>query len=258
MAGLIDSNTGLKFGTGLQFQKQLGTAGLDIVTFSPKNIAGLQLWFDGSDASTITLGTPPAIATWANKSGNANNATQSTAANRPAQHSAAQNGLNSVQFVSANSQVFNLTTPISAASGYTAFGVGKRTATNVILVFLGASVTANAYAPAWYSDSVIYSVGTTSRVNSTSEAVATFNMICAGQNASENIGFVRFNGTDITSNPSDNSTSSSMTSINQIGATASLGFSDGDIGEYLLYTAVLTLAQIQQVEAYLKSKWATP
>ena len=35
MAGLIDSTTGLAFGTGLQFQTQVGTAGLNITTGGP-------------------------------------------------------------------------------------------------------------------------------------------------------------------------------------------------------------------------------
>ena len=36
MAGLIDTDTGLHFGEGLQFQTEIGGAGLDIVTESPE------------------------------------------------------------------------------------------------------------------------------------------------------------------------------------------------------------------------------
>ena len=59
MSGLIDVATGLDFGTGLQFQAQIGTAGLDIVTGSaavPSVLAS-----DGSfilssdDASVVTM-----------------------------------------------------------------------------------------------------------------------------------------------------------------------------------------------------------
>ena len=32
MSGLIDATTGLEFGSGLQFQTQIGTGGLDIQT----------------------------------------------------------------------------------------------------------------------------------------------------------------------------------------------------------------------------------
>ncbi len=36
MSGLIDSDTGLSFGEGLQFQTEIGTAGLIIETESPE------------------------------------------------------------------------------------------------------------------------------------------------------------------------------------------------------------------------------
>lgn len=36
MSGLIDTDTGLAFGEGLQFQTQIGTAGLTIETESPE------------------------------------------------------------------------------------------------------------------------------------------------------------------------------------------------------------------------------
>lgn len=45
MAGLIDSSTGLDFGTGLQWQTPIGGAGLDIVT---ETVAQELLWGAGN------------------------------------------------------------------------------------------------------------------------------------------------------------------------------------------------------------------
>jgi hypothetical protein len=75
----------------------LGVAGLDgtmsqyheprrttnTTNFTPASIAGLQLWLDGSDEATKIV-TGSGISTWVDKSGNARNATQATDANRPA------------------------------------------------------------------------------------------------------------------------------------------------------------------------------
>lgn len=46
MPGLIDSNTGLSFGEGLQWQTPIGGAGLDIVTDTTPATA--MLYEDGS------------------------------------------------------------------------------------------------------------------------------------------------------------------------------------------------------------------
>jgi len=51
--------------------------------FSPKTIAGLQLWLDAADASSVTT-VSGAASQWNDKSGNGRHATQTTANNRPA------------------------------------------------------------------------------------------------------------------------------------------------------------------------------
>jgi hypothetical protein len=50
--------------------------------FDPLSIANCQLWLDGSDTSTISL-SGSAVTQWNDKSGNAKNVTQATAARRP-------------------------------------------------------------------------------------------------------------------------------------------------------------------------------
>ena len=78
--------------------------------FDPTSIGGCSLWLDGADPNTVfsdTAGTTPAavggtVARWNDKSIMANNATQSTAGNRPTR---AASGLG---FLKTSSQFFNL------------------------------------------------------------------------------------------------------------------------------------------------------
>lgn len=66
------------------------------LVFSPLDIPALQLWLDASDAATRTIAT--GVSAWADKSGKGNNATQATGANQPTVSSAAQNGLDALDF----------------------------------------------------------------------------------------------------------------------------------------------------------------
>lgn len=63
---------------------------------SPRNIAGLTLWLDASQITGLSNGDP--VAQWDDRSGNANHATQGTAAKRPTYQSAAMNGRPAVVF----------------------------------------------------------------------------------------------------------------------------------------------------------------
>lgn len=231
---------------------------MGVTPIPPPAVPNLGLWLDGADSSQIVFGTAPSIATWKDKSSHANNASQATATKQPTQHVAAQNGLNTVHFTTAAAQLFTLTSPLSLAAGYTAFCVLGKGVSNNIMVPLGSSTLAQAYVPLWYLDMKIYTSGTACRAISNAENTPSYNLISCGQNAAENSGFVRFNRSDITANPSDTTTTSLMTSLDQIGATLSIGGTDGDIAEYFIYPSVLTFAQIQGLENYLKLKWATP
>lgn len=76
------------------------------VPFGPTAIAGLQAWYDASDASTLydaTVGgslvaADGAVARWQDKSGNARHATQAESANRPLRKAAIRNGRDGLAF----------------------------------------------------------------------------------------------------------------------------------------------------------------
>jgi len=84
--------------------------------WSPASISGLSLWLDAS--SGITAEDGGAIASWTDRSGNGNNAVQSTAGNRPLYRATGgPNNKPCVEFASANSQYLTADGVASAFSG---------------------------------------------------------------------------------------------------------------------------------------------
>lgn len=76
------------------------------VPFSPASVAGLQAWYDASDASTLFNATSGgslvaadgSVARWEDKSGNGRHLTQSTSGSRPLRKTGVQNGLATLRF----------------------------------------------------------------------------------------------------------------------------------------------------------------
>ena len=65
--------------------------------FSPKNIAGLYLWLNGSDSSSVTLNSGN-VSEWRDLSGGGRHFTQATSAAQPVYTTAGQNGKNCLTF----------------------------------------------------------------------------------------------------------------------------------------------------------------
>lgn len=75
----------------------LGIVASSKASFTPASIANLKAWYDASDTATITA-SGSAVTQWNDKSGNAYNVTQGTAAQRPVTGTRTQNGLNMIDF----------------------------------------------------------------------------------------------------------------------------------------------------------------
>lgn len=81
----------------------------------PETIAGLELWLDASDASSIsTAGT--GVDQWNDKSGNGRHAQQSTDANRPSTGTRTINSLNAIDF-NGSSDYMDLASEVPYVSG---------------------------------------------------------------------------------------------------------------------------------------------
>jgi len=125
----------------MQQQAALGTRR----KFDPRQIAGLGLWLDASDPSTITIAT--GVSQWNDKSGNGRNFAQATGGNQPAQISAGQNGMNTIRADGVNDVLAvtsgtDLFQNLSGASIYTVRRFVTLPATNKAFFF--ASVNGNA------------------------------------------------------------------------------------------------------------------
>ncbi|MBU6221748.1 MAG: fibronectin type III domain-containing protein [Planctomycetes bacterium] len=78
--------------------------------FAPTSIAGLQLWADASDASTLydatsggsLVAADGGVARWQDKSGNSRHFTQATSGSRPLRKTGQQNGLATLRFDGTN------------------------------------------------------------------------------------------------------------------------------------------------------------
>jgi hypothetical protein len=234
--------------------------------FSPTNIAGLTLWFDASGLvanTTNSFGIVDVsgnVSQWNDLSSNANTLTQTGSA-RPTLQTAAQNSLNTVRFTGASNQTMPLTTaPVNVDSAYTICAVIRRggpTGTNQVLILgQGANVSGLVYHGLWYTDTNLYTSNSTGNFNSsTTESSTAYNQ--ASWDLTGSTGHIFFNGANISGSAGANATTGGVYNMGWC-AAGGLGYCNVEIAEVCLYNTVLSTANRQSVEGYLKSKWATP
>ena len=129
-------------------------------SFAPLDLAGLVMWFDASDTGTITQDAG-LVSAWADKSGNARNAT-SSGTQRPTTGAETLNNLNVLSFYGAQqmnaqvSQAISGTTTVYAVTKSTNYGYGRTFATITStwqmmapnIIFAGTQYTPGSYT-AW-------------------------------------------------------------------------------------------------------------
>ncbi len=230
------------------------------VSFSPTSISGLQLWLDGSDATTLSL-SGTTVTQWRDKSGLGNNTTATGGTNTYTTN--AINGLSAVMLN--NSWLVG-----TFATTYTG---------TQVQAFAVATLTTGAG-----SYGRVLSIGRPG-VNDYNATDTTF-MLCrnAGQNImigrngsylavnipaystpffiqSSHNGATEYIGINGTLTPSSQNTGvASAFNITSYGVGTNTNTGDvtywaGYIGEVLYYTGLLTTLQIQQIEGYLAWKW---
>ena len=227
----------------------------NIPFFSPTQISGLQLWLDAYDSSTFTL-SGTAVTQWNDKSGLSNNATQSSAGNRPNYNSVNRN----VSFTPTSAQFLNLpnsTLPTGntsyayfivcawaqAADGLGVIGGGNYGNTNQVFALrsFGGSRQMRNY---WWGNDLdtgtnAYDVNVPLIVECTYTA--------GGARA------ILTNGTQlVTDNPGARN---QAVGNNTVAKTFGGEYMNGTISEIIVYNGALTVAQRQQVEGYLAWKW---
>lgn len=223
--------------------------------FSPKKIAGLQLWLDAADSSTITTDT--GVSQWRDKSGTANAFVQDVGNNQPATGTQTINGKNVLVFDGSNDSMSISSPPMSTsmpltfvmvkrlvATGsfgmfYTTgtgdnFNIRQESATGRLQVAAGGSVVATGLATTLTGVNIISTLvfpsaaGSNIRVyrNGSRETVGTFT-----------------------------ATKPTLTGTHYIGRRSDGLNANFWLAEIIAYNADLSDTQRQSIERYLGKKW---
>ena len=230
--------------------------------FSPDQVADLAMWLDASDAATVTLDSG-AVSQWDDKSGNARNATQTTANNRPT--TTAVNGLTALSFDGAN-DVLTFTgvsrtdeTWIIAAA-QTADQSGQRQFLSDGGDGKGISATKSTNKLAEFAFGGFTEGTNRLRVEYAASAATPLGpAVLSVVRSAANGGFVYIDGTQRTSNVGgtfDKFTTSNADTMSKIGAYSSSLFQlEGWIGEIICYSRAVSADERLAVERYLGRKW---
>jgi hypothetical protein len=247
---------------------------------NPSSIAGLQLWLDASDATTLfdatSGGTLVAanggVARWEDKSGNGRHATQGTSADRPARKTAIQGGLDVLRFDGSN-DFLTTSNVFTATSDYTVFFVGfGKSINNDGRAFLSLSTTAqdtNGYFSYLYRDdfsnkSVAIFTTNSQAANLSSDTASgisynAFHVMSAVYSATNRQWWI--NGSSQGTANGASGAAAFSSAVLRVGwyYFASLDgyrfFLDGDICEIIIYNSALSDANRSAVENYLAAKW---
>lgn len=253
----------------------------DTLTVIVVIVAGMNVWFDANDASTLwqdTGATTPAasngdsVALWQDKSGNGYHVAKNGAANVPTLAAAAVNGHNVLNFQSTSAQYLKKTSYALNASRLYIFAV---IAYDVPTGYNGLVCTndgsnndfdgINAFAFVASSNNrspfFVYRQGAGAAdiglTGTTVHGQGVTSLITVALNTTA--GTLRANGTqEATDNPYTAFTMAPTVLViggRALGASGHTATHDGYIAEILIYTSALTAQNITDIEAYLMTKW---
>lgn len=228
--------------------------------FSPKMIAGLQLWLDAADSSTITLNGSN-VSEWRDKSGNNIAVLQATANNQPSYESAYVNGKNAIKF-DGNDWLFQSSLALNNST-CTVFAVVREDAYNLVsgcYVFGPESVsdyeTGDSFFFEYGSDTDLVRYNNSAGLSEYGSGTMPLS-VCVINQASSSCA-CRRNGTQTGSNVGiRNSTSQNFVISTRIvnGAPWAGLATAQTFCEMIRYSSSLSDSQVSTVEKYLAKKW---
>jgi hypothetical protein len=217
----------------------------------PTAVFGLQAWYRADTG--IGLGTGTSVAAWHDLGGNGYHATQATSGNQPTLNAtdASYNNQPSLSFAGASAQVLN-TAALSLAQPITVIVVGHNVANgaNQVCWGVGPSGSIAYYLGVLSGIGLTAYAGTALETSNTALTPSIMGAILNGASSS-------IYETDpvspygVGAGGSNGASSLAMS----IGATVNVNYWNGKIAEVLVYNQVLTLAQRQQVFAYLGARY---
>jgi hypothetical protein len=220
--------------------------------FSPKSIAGLHLWLDAADSSTITTGT--GVSEWRDKSATGSTWTQATGNNQPATGTATINGKNVLVFDGTNDSL-TASAPLSTSMPLTMFIV-QRISTATVAGMTYAAGTGDAFnmRQAGSTSGFLEVIAAGARMFLGSSGRTGINDIVSVTFPASTDGSLFVNG--VSQSPLTNATlKPTLTGTHYIGRRADGFYLNGQVAEILAYAAELSASQRRAAEAYLGKKW---
>jgi len=232
----------------------LGAASQQGGGFTPPDIAGNVLWLRADNG--YTLDGSGNVSQWNDFSGSGNNVSQGTAGKRPAyQATGGPNGTPALAFVAGSSQSLDGSTSVVASkTNLTIFIVEQQTSTggNNNFYSLGNSIglaSQGGGSPKWD----LAAIGVLDQTDSSAASNTSWNVLTCAVGAGP-VWQLRVNGVNHVLS-SNTATPNNLAAAQHVGWNSGSGFLTGSIAEVIVYNGVLTLAQMQQVEAYLGGRY---
>lgn len=248
-----------------------GTSWYDM-TASCGDLTGLSnliLWLDASDPTTLTL-SGSSVTQWMDKSVSGRAFAQATSVNQPSVDSS--NSIlpkTAINFAGA-SKWLSTGSPLSIPSAHSVFMVGHWVSSNSYSVLtLQNGIAANATSTATpalmiWSSPVDPGGGLQSVDNSTQFAYRRSILNSDGRFLASYLSTgnqpdyrLRLNRVEQTLTGTTGTTNAGIT-VTTLGSTDSLYLGNGTLGEVVVFGRALSVAEIDQVESYLRCKWEVP
>lgn len=220
--------------------------------FDPRSIAGLSLWLDASDASTITTGT--GVSQWRDKSASGSLWTQGTGNNQPATGTQTLNGRNVLVFDGSN-DTLAATTPFAVTTTpFSLFVVHRIISTtnfgHTISADSGNGLALRQNATTGQPQLVANTVQTLATAGSSGVGVT---QVCEMLFPTGGPNTFTINGTAVT--VSDTVTAPTLANNWNIGGRSASLYGNVWVAEIIAYNALLSAAQCLTVRRAMASKW---
>ncbi|MDB2414399.1 LamG domain-containing protein [Rickettsiales bacterium] len=240
---------------------------------NPSSISGLQVWLDSADINTLytnddctTISIPAntnAVGCWKDKSGNARNATQSSASFQPLYGTNVINGLPVLGFDGSNDHM-DVDLSFLAGSAYTIFAVEDRTADKHEAYFIGNDggggsnlslhIGYRNFGTPWLS---LGQWGNDLDIDNIPSYTAspTPNIVTAKLDTS--VGhYIRTHKDGVVYEASNTNTTALISANNgNVANGFDTKYYQGNIGEIIIYNKALSQKYMRNVERYLSEKW---
>ena len=253
--------------------------------------AGLQLWLDAADASTLydattggsLVAADGGVARWEDKSGNGRHATQGTAGARPARKTAIQNGLDVLRFDGTDDFLDSTDfLDLTAGQAMTAFVVFKRATTgrtdSLLSKYGFSNAGDNSTQKGWEwtvlnTDKLraryttFASNGFSTRLSDSTVTASSFTVLTLKGSAGSLSSSTMYRNSSVIAS---SATATAMETLDNTSYAVTIGalrytfnaatekylqFASGDFAEVIMYNSALSDTDRAAVESYLISKW---